>query len=145
MKIALGADHAGYELKQWIHERLATEGHKVADLGTHDTSSIDYPDYAELVANCLVAGQSEIGILICGTGIGMAIAANKIAGIRAANCNEPFLAEMARRHNNANILTLGSRVIAGAYAETIIQRFLETPYEKGRHQLRLDKITSLEA
>jgi len=144
MRIAIGADHAGYELKQQIVEYLAAQGHQVQDLGTHDLQSVDYPDYAAQVARAVVAGEAERGILICGTGIGMSIAANKVRGARAAVCTDCYMARMAREHNDARILCLGGRVLGLGSALDVVEVFLRTDYVGGRHAQRVDKIGALE-
>ncbi len=144
MHIALAADHAGFALKEEVRRGLEKAGHRVEDFGPASEQRVDYPDFASAVARAVAGREVERGILVCGTGIGMAIAANKVAGVRAANCNDLFMAEMARRHNDANVLTLGARVIGSALAEAIVQAFVATPYDGGRHQDRLDKITALE-
>ena len=144
MRIALGADHAGFPLKEHLRVHLESLGHEVQDYGTHSEASTDYPDYAGEVGRTVARGRADRGILVCGTGIGMAIAANKVSGVRAANCFEPFTCHMARAHNDANVLTLAGRISAAAYAEEIVKEFLETPFEGDRHQRRLDKIHALE-
>jgi len=136
----IGADHAGYDLKEVLLKTLTEKGITWEDLGTYDHQSVDYPDYAFKVAQAISFGRAARGVLICGTGIGMSIAANRIPGIRAALCNDLFTARMARSHNNANILTLGSRVVGSGLAQAILQTFLETPFEKGRHQRRIKKM-----
>jgi len=138
-----GSDHAGLDLKNALVARAKARGLEVVDLGTHDAASTDYPDYAHEVARRVAAGEGR-GVLVCGTGIGMSIAANKIRGIRAANYNDCFSASMARAHNNANILTLGQRVLGSELAKMIVKIFLATPFEGQRHQRRLDKIAALE-
>ena len=142
--IYIGCDHGGFALKQeifkYIKEDLALE---IEDLGCHDTSSVDYPDYAEKVCRKVVSENAQ-GILICGTGIGISIAANKINGIRCALCSEPFSAEMTRKHNNANVLAMGGRTTGPELAKSIVKAFLSTDFEGGRHQNRLDKISALE-
>jgi ribose 5-phosphate isomerase B len=140
----LGSDHAGYSLKHEIAAHLQTKGIAFEDMGTHGPESVDYPDYGALVAKAVVAGPDNRGILICGTGIGISIAANKIAGIRAALCHTEFEAEMCRRHNDANILCLGSRVIGPGLALALIDRFLAASFEGGRHAGRVAKISALE-
>ena len=144
MKIALGADHAGVDLKDHLADRLRDAGHEVVDLGTHGHDSTDYPDLAVAVARSVASGDTERGLLVCGTGIGMAIADNKLAGVRAANCNDLVMCRLAREHNDANVLTVGARIVAPTYAETLVDAFLATPYGGDRHQRRLDKITALE-
>jgi ribose 5-phosphate isomerase B len=144
MRIALGADHAGLSLKDALRAHLETAGHMVADLGTYGPESTDYPDWAAKVARAVAAGEADRGILVCGTGVGMAMAANKIHGARAACCNNEFVARLARQHNDANVLTLGAREIALAHAESVTDVFLATAFDGGRHQRRIDKIAALE-
>ena len=144
MKVALGADHAGFELKEALSSYLTAAGHEVADLGTHSTQSTDYPDYAAAVGRAVSAGEAERGVLVCGTGIGMAIAANKVPGVRAANGYDLTSAHLARAHNDANVLTLGGRLLAAWKAQAILEEFLSTPFEEGRHRHRVGEIESLE-
>ena len=144
MRIVIGADHAGYELKQQIARYLLAQGHQVQDLGTHSPQSVDYPDYAVRVARAVVAGEAERGILICGTGIGMSIAANKVRGARAAVCTDCYMARMARQHNDARILCLGGRVLGLGSALDVVEVFLRTDFVGGRHAQRVDKIGALE-
>lgn len=144
MKIAIGCDHGGLHLKQEIKELLSILGHEVEDFGTHSTESCDYPDIAEPVAQAVVDGAADRGILICGTGIGIGIAANKIAGVRAALCHDTFSAHASREHNNANILTMGERVIGPGLAKDIVTIWLNTEFEGGRHARRVEKISALE-
>jgi len=145
-KIALGADHGGYQLKEeikkWLSERK--EQYEVKDFGTFSTDSCDYPDIAKPVAEAVAAGECALGILVCGTGIGVSIVANKIPGIRAALCGDTFSAKASREHNDANILTLGERVIGRGLALEIVEAWLTTPFAGGRHQRRVDKITALD-
>lgn len=145
MKIAIGADHAGLELKEDLCQALAQAGHEVEDFGTHSQASTDYPDYAGMVARAVARGSADRGVLVCGTGIGMAIAANKVTGVRAANCFDPYTSHLARAHNDANVLTLAGRITAPAFAREILREFLETAFAGDRHQKRLDKIRALEA
>lgn len=142
--IAIGADHAGVRLKAEIAEYLRSRGIAVEDVGTFDETSTDYPDYAEKVGRLVVDGVADRGILICGTGIGVSISANKIAGIRAALCSETFSARMSREHNDANVLCLGARVVGGGVALDIVGSWLEAAFAGGRHQRRVDKIGALE-
>jgi ribose 5-phosphate isomerase B len=144
VKVALGADHAGFHLKEHLREALAAKGHQVLDLGTSSEASCDYPLIAAAVARAVASGDAERGVLACGTGIGMSMAANRIAGIRAANCNDLFSVRLARAHNDANVLTVGSRVVAAAHAEALVGEFLATPFEGGRHQRRVDQIAALD-
>ena len=144
MRVAIGADHAGFSLKEAIKGLLAGLGIEVLDFGTGSDASVDYPDFAALVARGVADGAFERGILVCGTGIGMAMAANKIAGVRAAPVTGLESAKLSRLHNDANVLTLGARLTAPALALDIVRTFLDTPFEGGRHQRRVDKITDLE-
>lgn len=144
MRIVLGADHAGVGLKDALKPFLDARGVTYVDVGTHGGDSVDYPDYAALVARAVVGGDADLGLLVCGSGIGMAIAANKIPGIRAAAVTEVESARLSRSHNNANVLALGARLTPQPLAEEIVAAFLDTPYEGGRHQRRVDKITAME-
>jgi ribose 5-phosphate isomerase B len=145
LTIALGADHAGRELKDVLKIWLFEQGHHVVDHGTHGTESVDYPDLAQLVAEDVAAAKAHRGVLVCGTGIGMAIAANKVPGVRAAVCADPALARLAREHNDANVLALGARVIAPAAAREVLGAWLETAFGGGRHERRVAKLAALEA
>jgi len=143
--VYIGSDHAGYELKENIESYLQELGYKMEDLGCHNTESVDYPDYAKMVARNVVKAQgASMGILICGTGIGMSIAANKIKGIRAALCLKEYDAQMARNHNDANIICLGSRTLQPEVARRVVVKFLQSEFEGGRHERRVEKIKSLE-
>jgi ribose 5-phosphate isomerase B len=144
MRIAAASDHAGLALKRELVESLRVKGHEVSDLGTQTEERVDYPDYAKLVATSIAQGISELGILVCGTGIGMAITANKVHGVRAASCHNEYEARMARAHNDANVLCLGQRVTGPGTAESIVDAFLATSFEGGRHRDRVDKIRALE-
>jgi ribose 5-phosphate isomerase B len=144
MKVAVGADHAGFVLKEHLRRRLEQEGHQVVDEGTDSTASCDYPDFAALVAHDVTEGRAERGILVCGTGIGMSIAANKISGIRAAMGTVPEEVRLSRAHNDANILTLGARFIEEPAADALVDVFLATAFDDGRHSLRVAKIAALE-
>jgi RpiB/LacA/LacB family sugar-phosphate isomerase len=144
MKLAIGADHAGFVLKDRLRDELRQAGHEVTDMGTNSAESTDYPDYAAKVARSVASGESERGILVCGSGIGMAIAANKIHGIRAAVGEQPGELEFARRHNNINVLTLGARFTQPETADQLIDVFLKTPFDGGRHERRVEKISKLE-
>jgi ribose 5-phosphate isomerase B len=144
MKIALGADHAGYLLKDRIRQYVVECGHQVIDEGTNSSDSVDYPDFAVKVAQDVAAGRADRGILVCGSGIGMAITANKVPGIRAANIGSEYEAQMSREHNDLNVLTLGARVLDEADAKQIVQIWLETPFSGGRHSGRLEKIHDIE-
>ncbi len=144
MRIALGADHAGVGLKDALKPFLESRGVTIVDVGTHGGDSVDYPDFAALVSRAVTSGDADFGLLVCGSGIGMAIAANKLPGVRAAVATESESARLSRAHNNANILTLGARLTTEPQARDIVAAFLDTPYEGGRHQRRLDKITAME-
>jgi len=144
MRIALGADHAGVALKEDIKHLLDARGVSYTDFGTNTTESVDYPDYAEKVAHEVASGQFDRGILFCGSGIGMAIAANKIAGVRAAPIVDEQSAVLSREHNDVNVLSLGERLTPPDLARRIVDRFLDTPFAGGRHQRRVDKITALD-
>ncbi|PYN09482.1 MAG: ribose 5-phosphate isomerase B [Candidatus Rokuibacteriota bacterium] len=143
--IALGADHAGYSLKEKLKTWLAADGHRVIDHGTHSTDSVDYPDYAAAVAETVRAGEAERGVLVCGSGIGMAMAANKVPGVRAAVAADPTVARLSRQHNDANVLALGARLTAPGHALEVVQVWLATPFEGGRHARRVDKLAQLDA
>lgn len=145
MKIAIGADHGGFELKQALIPFLQGRDVEVADAGTHTTDSVDYPEFGEAVALLVAHGEVDAGIVICGTGIGISIAANKVPGIRAALVTSPQMAELAKQHNNANILALGGRILSVEDAQACVTAWLDAAYEDGRHQRRLDKIAALEA
>ncbi|ASW44065.1 ribose 5-phosphate isomerase B [Clostridium isatidis] len=144
MKIALGSDHGGFELKETIKKFLLTEGYEIKDFGSNSTESCDYPDYALPVAEAVAKKEFDFGILVCGTGIGISIAANKVPGIRAALCSDTFSAHATREHNDANILTLGQRVVGEGLALDIVKTFLNTEFQGDRHQKRIDKITEIE-
>ncbi len=144
MKIAVGSDHGGFNLKEEVKKWLQEKGHKVEDLGTFSLDSVDYPDVAVAVSKKVAAGLADKGILVCGTGIGVSIAANKIPGIRAALCHDTFSARAAREHNDANVLALGERVIGRGLAMDIVETWLGSRFAGGRHQRRIDKITALE-
>lgn len=144
MKIALGCDHGGFEHKNVIKEHLEERGFEVKDFGIYENVSVDYPDIAVKVGNSVAGGECELGILVCGTGIGMSLAANKIKGIRAAACSEHFSAKYTRMHNNSNILCLGGRVIGVGTALELVDLFVDTSFEGGRHQRRIDKISNIE-
>lgn len=144
MKIAIAADHGGFELKDSMVEYIKSLGNEVMDLGTNSVDSVDYPDYAKKVCEEIQQGNSDLGILICGTGIGMSLAANKFEGIRAACVSDVYSAKMSRNHNNANVLCIGARVIGDEVAKLIIKTFLENEFEAGRHQRRVDKIMAFE-
>jgi len=142
--IALGSDHGGFGLKEYLKEHLLKRGFEVYDFGCYDTNSVDYPDVAEPLAKAVAAGEYENGILCCGTGIGICIAANKVAGIRAANVSEPVSARLTKEHNNANILCLGGRIVGDVLAASCVDAWLDAEFLGGRHQNRIDKISKIE-
>lgn len=142
--IAIGSDHGGFELKEKIIRHLENKGIELKDYGTYSPQSVDYPDIAQKVCSHILDGTCDKGILICGTGIGISIAANKIKGIRAALCSDVYSAKMTKRHNNANVITLGGRVIGEELAYEIIDAWMNAEFEGGRHQARIDKIAKLE-
>ncbi len=144
VKIAIGADHAGYELKEKIRLRLAQQGDEVHDKGTNSLESVDYPDFARLVGEEVARKEADFGVLICGSGIGMSIAANKVPGVRAAHVTNIYEAQMAREHNNANVVTVGARVLDEWTAGQAIEKFLHTPFAGGRHEGRVQKIMEIE-
>jgi len=144
VRIAVGSDHAGLALKEKVRDYLLHRGCEVDDQGTHSEQSVDYPDFAEKVADRVAAGEATFGVVICATGAATAMAANKVPGIRAAACNDTLTARSAREHNNANVLTLGGRILDAATAEKVLDTWLATPYAGGRHQKRLDKIVAIE-
>ena len=140
MKYFIGTDHAGFEVKSFVIEYLQEKGIEVEDLGTYSSESVDYPDYAHKVAEAVLANPGTMGILICGSGIGMSLAANKHKGIRAALCHDHYTASMSRRHNNANILCFGARIVGKGEIESILEGWLNSEFEGGRHQRRVEKI-----
>lgn len=142
--IAIGSDHGGFELKEAIKSLLVDRAVIVQDLGTDNGDSVDYPDFAEKVARKVSSGEADKGILVCGTGIGMSIVANKFPGVRAALATDTYMAKMAKQHNNANILVLGGRVIDKNEAREMVEIWMDTEFEGGRHQVRLEKIKDLE-
>jgi ribose 5-phosphate isomerase B len=144
MKIAMGADHGGYSLKEIIKKHLVEAGHEVLDLGTHDTQSCNYPDYAAKVAYAVADKDADLGVLVCGTGIGMSIAANKVKGIRAAAVSDCFTAQATREHNDSNIICLGERIVGPGLAMRIVDTWLNASFQGGRHQTRVDMICDLE-
>ena len=143
-RIAIGADHAGFTVKQAIKKHLEQAGYNVDDVGTESEESVDYPEFARAVAEKVAGGMAQLGVLVCGTGMGMAIAANKVPGIRAAVAHDKLTARLAREHNDANVLTLGARVVDPSQAVEIVREFLDAQFAGGRHQRRVDKITDME-
>ncbi len=144
MRVAIGSDHAGFVLKERLRGTLERQGHQVVDEGTHSDESCDYPDFAASVARDVAAGRADRGILVCGTGVGMSIAANKVAGIRAALGTVPEEVRLARAHNDANVLTLGARFIDEPSADALVDVFLQTAFDGGRHSRRVAEIAALE-
>jgi len=142
--IALGCDHGGFELKKIIADFLKEKGYDLLDVGTYTEESVDYPDIADLLCAKITDGSCQKGILVCGTGIGMNMCANKHKGIRAAQCHDTFSAKMTRRHNNANVLTMGGRVVGSELAKEIVTEFLTNEFEGGRHEVRVNKMMSAE-
>ncbi|WP_434564764.1 ribose 5-phosphate isomerase B [Thermoanaerobacterium thermosaccharolyticum] len=142
--IAIGSDHGGYELKEAIKKHLDEKGIEYKDFGTFSEESVDYPDYALKVAEAVASGQFEKGILLCGTGVGISIAANKVPGVRAANVSDAFSARYSKEHNNANVLCMGGRVVGPGLAAILVDEWLNAEFQGGRHQKRLDKITEIE-
>jgi ribose 5-phosphate isomerase B len=145
MKIAIGCDHAGYRLKGEVLGLVENLGHQAADFGTDSEASVDYPDFAAKVARAVSQRNADLGILVCGTGLGMAIAANKVRGVRAVTCGDTFSARASREHNNANVLCLGARVTGGGLALDIVRTWLEAEFQGGRHERRVSKIMDLES
>jgi ribose 5-phosphate isomerase B len=143
-RIVIGSDHAGFPVKEVIRKYLEGAGYAVNDQGTTSEESVDYPDYGKAVGDCVASKQADLGIAVCGSGIGISIAANKVPGIRAALAHDVMTARLAREHNDANVLALGGRVVTGAAAVEMVQTFLTTAYLGGRHQRRVDKIRSME-
>ena len=141
--IYVGCDHGGYALKLAVKKHLEEKGYEVVDYGCHSTESVDYPVYGEKVGRAVAGGECELGVLICGTGIGISLAANRVKGVRAAVCSEPYSAEMTRRHNNANIIAFGARVVGEGTAMTIVDAFLGAQFEGGRHARRVDMLEAI--
>ncbi len=145
MKIAIGSDHVGIDLKNSIIAMLEEQGHSVTDFGANDPTRADYPAYGQATATAVAGGEFERGIVICGTGVGISIAANKVAGIRCVVCSEPYSAVLSRNHNDTNMLALGARVVGSELAKMIVNQWLEAPYEAGRHQRRVNQISLIAA
>lgn len=144
MKIAIGNDHAAVELKNIIKEHLEAKGYEVINVGTDTHDSCDYPVYGEKVGRLVASGEADAGVLICGTGVGISIAANKVKGVRACVCSEPYTAKLSKMHNNSNIIAFGARVVGSEMAKMITDTWLETEYEGGRHQRRVDMLDAIE-
>ena len=145
MRIAIGSDHRGFALKQSLIDMFRELGHETDDVGPYDDDAVDYPDYAEKVAWAVSKGKADRGVLICGTGIGMSIAANKVPGVRAALCSDPFSARMAREHNDANVVCIGGTILGEWSAQETIKAYLEAEFEGGRHSRRVEKIGAIES
>ncbi|PWM06908.1 MAG: ribose 5-phosphate isomerase B [Clostridiales bacterium] len=145
MKIAIASDHGGYDYKQELIPYIESLGHQVLDLGCHGPASVDYPDYGIPCAQAVARGEADRGVVICGTGIGISISANKVPGIRCALCTDPVMARLTREHNDANMLAMGGRIIGIELAKGIVQVFLSTEFSGGRHKTRIDKIAQYEA
>lgn len=144
MKIGIGNDHTAFDLKNIIKAHLEKQGYEVVDYGAYSSERCNYPEFGEKVARAIVAGEVELGVLICGTGVGISLAANKVKGIRAAVCSEPYTAQLVRRHNNAQIIAFGARVVGDEMAKMIVDEFLNAKFEGGRHQTRVDMIMDIE-
>lgn len=144
MKIVLASDHGGFELKEAIKKHLIKKGYDINDIGVNDTKSVDYPDYGKKAALMVAGKEADRGIIICGTGIGISIAANKVKGIRCALCTNEYMARMSRMHNNANMLAIGGRVTGVGLAEDMVDVWLSTEFEGGRHEIRVNKIMDIE-
>ena len=145
MRLVVGSDHAGFELKQEVVRHLSAAGHDVEDIGTESTASVDYPDFGAAIGRTVADGGAELGIAICGSGIGISIAANKVPGVRAATVSDATSARLSREHNDANVLCLGQRLTGVQVALDAVDAFVATPFAEGRHRRRVDKITKLEA
>ncbi len=144
MRIVIGSDHAGYELKRAMAPVLRAGGHDLVDVGTDSGQSVDYPDFAARAAQMVAGGSADRAVIVCGSGVGVSIVANKVSGVRAVNAHDPEEAEMSRRHNDANVVTLAGRRIPPLEAVSIVERFLVTEFEGGRHERRVDKIAAVE-
>ena len=144
MIIAIGNDHVAVEMKEHIKKHLEEKGFEVVDFGTNSGERCDYPVYGKMVAEAVASGNCDFGVLICGTGVGISLAANKVKGIRAVVCSEPYTAKLSRQHNNTNIVAFGARVIGTATAEMIVDEFFDAEFEGGRHQKRIDMISDIE-
>ncbi|MCR5791638.1 MAG: ribose 5-phosphate isomerase B [Lachnospiraceae bacterium] len=144
MKIGIGNDHVAVDMKNELKEYLEAKGYEVVDFGAHSSEKSDYPVYGEAVANAIVSGDVDCGILICGTGVGISLSANKVKGIRACVCSEPYSAKLSKQHNNTNIIAFGARVIGIEMAKMIVDEWLNASFEGGRHQRRVDMITAIE-
>jgi len=144
MKIAMGSDHGALNLKKAVKDHLEAKGHEVVDYGTHGTASCDYPEYGKIAAEAVASGECDCGIIMCGTGIGISLAANKVKGIRCAVVSDCFSAEMTKMHNNANMISMGERVVGIGLALKIVDAYMDAEFEGGRHERRVDLITEIE-
>ena len=144
MKVVIACDHGGLELKEIVKEHLMEKGYSVMDIGTYNTDSVDYPDYGQKAGEIVAKKEADRGIVICGTGIGISLAANKVSGIRCALCTNEYMAIMSRKHNNANMLALGNRVIGSGLAISIVDEWMSTEFEGGRHEVRVNKLMNIE-
>lgn len=145
MKVVIACDHGGFELKEIVKEHLIEKGYSVMDIGTYNTDSVDYPDYGQKAGEIVAKKEADRGIVICGTGIGISLAANKVSGIRCALCTNEYMAIMSRKHNNANMLALGNRVIGSGLAISIVDEWMTTEFEGGRHEVRVNKLMNIES
>ncbi len=145
MKIAIGNDHTAVEMKNAVMEHLLERGFEVLNLGTDSTDACDYPEYGEKVGRAVVDGEADLGIAICGTGVGISLAANKVKGIRACVCSEPYTAKLSRMHNDSNVLAFGARVIGAELAKMIVDEWLDAEFMGGKHQRRVDMLTEIES
>ena len=143
MIIAMASDHGGYQLKKIVKEHLTERGYKIVDLGTHSEESVDYPEYGKACAEAVAGGKADVGIVCCGTGIGISIAANKVKGIRCGLCTSVEMAQLTKKHNNANMLAMGGRIISPEMAIKITDAWLDTEFEGGRHQRRIDMLDEM--
>ena len=144
MKVVIACDHGGFELKEIVKDHLIEKGYSVMDIGTYNTDSVDYPDYGQKAGEIVAKKEADRGIVICGTGIGISLAANKVSGIRCALCTNEYMAIMSRKHNNANMLALGNRVIGSGLAISIVDEWMSTEFEGGRHEVRVNKLMNIE-
>jgi len=145
MKVVIACDHGGFELKEIVKKHLMEKGYSVMDIGTYNTDSVDYPDYGQKAGEIVAKKEADRGIVICGTGIGISLAANKVDGIRCALCTNEFMAIMSRKHNNANMLALGNRVIGSGLAISVVDAWMSTEFEGGRHEVRINKLMNIES
>ena len=145
MKVVIACDHGGFELKEIVKDHLIEKGYSVMDIGTYNTDSVDYPDYGKKAGEIVASSEADRGIVICGTGIGISLAANKVNGIRCALCTNEYMAIMSRKHNDANMLSLGNRVVGSGLAISILDAWMSTEFEGGRHEIRVNKLMNIES